>query len=110
MQPILRDLSQPSRDVPSSVLSLEQERRLTSILAILSGIREDTNHVTAIAVRETSHPEALEVLVAINKANERDGNQYLADIKTALNCIFDTLREANDGEIGCSFSISLLNY
>lgn len=97
VQPSLREIHLLPGNTTRRILPLEQENQLTSVLALLSALRDDTRHVTATAFRERSRPQGLEILVAINKASPTDGDEYLKEIKAGLHRIFCEISSATEG-------------
>lgn len=83
----------------SRLLPLEQERRLTSILAVLSSVREDVNRITAVAVQEASASSSLNVLVAVNRTSSSDGRANLKEVKAGFNRIFALLAKATENNL-----------
>ncbi|CRK30174.1 hypothetical protein BN1723_014347 [Verticillium longisporum] len=99
-------------------LSLEQEQQLTGVLAVLSSIREDANLITAAAIREVRtseeqhHQTSLEALVAVNKFELSDWDDYLVSVCDGLGRIFNALsratREAFRGKLRGRFDSGAL--
>ncbi|CRK28569.1 hypothetical protein BN1708_015245 [Verticillium longisporum] len=95
-------------------LSLEQEQQLTGVLAVLSSIREDANLITAAAIREVRtseeqhHQTSLEALVAVNKFELSDWDDYLVSVCDGLGRIFNALSRATRGRSPqCAVHITL---
>lgn len=99
--------TQPQRNCTSDLsnykegytLSFDEERRLRSVLAFLSSIRNDPNYIPAICIRERRKPTSLDVLVAVNKGHADDGNDMLRELENGFNKLFEVLSRACDGKI-----------
>lgn len=72
-------------------LSFEQESELATTLAFLSGISDDSNHVTAVALEELPDTGQCKVLIAINKPNPDRGNEIQGQIYGSFKQIFGQL-------------------
>ncbi|KAL6171565.1 hypothetical protein ACJQWK_02578 [Exserohilum turcicum] len=77
--------------------SFVQERDLASTLAFLSYTEDDPNHIPALCVEENPKLMSLDVVVAVNKKNEADGNEALQNIEQNLEKIFTILSEISQG-------------
>ncbi|KAH8698773.1 hypothetical protein BGW36DRAFT_426464 [Talaromyces proteolyticus] len=75
-------------------LPFDKERSLTGIIAFLSSLRDDPDHIPAVCVREDPDGGGLNVIVAVNKRRESDGNSLLQDLKGGFEQIFQTLAGA----------------
>ncbi|KAM5351697.1 hypothetical protein ACJ41O_004420 [Fusarium nematophilum] len=73
-------------------LSLRDERYLTSTLAFLSSVRDDSNKITAVCVEE--RPPGMVVMVAANAKGPGVSSAYLASVKHGFDGVFSILREA----------------
>ncbi|KAG7149026.1 hypothetical protein HYQ46_002068 [Verticillium longisporum] len=98
-------------------LSLEQEQQLTGVLAVLSSIREDANLITAAAIREVRtseeqhHQTSLEALVAVNKFELSDWDDYLVSLEYQVSIDIVTrkmVREAFRGKLRGRFDSGAL--
>lgn len=81
------------------VLSFERERSLASALAYLSNINDDPNRIPAICIEENHRPggkSSLQILLAVNKSECKDGDKFLQTIKTSFEGIFATLSQVAD--------------
>lgn len=85
----------PHVDVPDlsrgHTLSLRTERHLTSELAMLSSIKNEPYHVTAVCIQETD--SRLHILVAVNAETSCDSD-YLKSVKKGFDGLLDILRKA----------------
>jgi len=81
------------------VLSFERERSLAGALAYLSNIKDDPNRIPAICIEEVHRPRgksSLRILLAVNKSEYKDGDDFLQTIKTGFEGIFAELSQAVD--------------
>ncbi|KAF8851658.1 hypothetical protein BDZ45DRAFT_750438 [Acephala macrosclerotiorum] len=62
-------------------LSFERERNLAGTLAFLSNLKDGPEHIPAVCVEEAPKSAFLNVLLAVNKASPKDGEQVLQNIK-----------------------------
>jgi hypothetical protein len=80
------------------ILSFRRERSLASMLAFLSSISDNPDHVTAVCVEEDHETMSLSVLLAINKAQKDDNNQIQQNMKQGFERIFAVLAQVSDGK------------
>ncbi|KAK0667622.1 hypothetical protein QBC41DRAFT_395512 [Cercophora samala] len=80
--------SQPD---PSRALPFETEVSLTSTLAFLSGISDDSSHVVAVCVEELPSRKGICVRVAVNKATSGAAEVVLQRIKDGLQMVLKCL-------------------
>lgn len=85
----------PGPDLIGYALPLRAERHLTSTLAFLSSIEDDSTKITACCVRENI--AGLEVLLAVN-ATSSHNSAYLELVKTGFERIFYLLKKAATSE------------
>lgn len=78
-------------------LSFTQERDLASILAFLSSIKEDPNHIPALCIEECVDSSSLKVLLAVNKTRWGDGKGNLQNIKHRFDEMFAILSAVSEG-------------
>jgi hypothetical protein len=79
-------------------LSTEEERSLVGTLAFLASIKDDPDHIPAVCVRPHPNLAALDVLLAVNKANRNDGHEILQISKEGFERIFGVLSRVGSGE------------
>ncbi|PON20112.1 hypothetical protein TGAM01_v211007 [Trichoderma gamsii] len=72
----------------------QEERNLASVLAFLSSISNNPNHVSAVSILEDVTTGSLNLLIAINKAKFDDGNHILQQLKDRFEDIFAQLSQA----------------
>ncbi|TGO06968.1 hypothetical protein BTUL_0369g00010 [Botrytis tulipae] len=77
-------------------LSFERERSLASVLAFLSSISDNPDHITAVCVEEDHETMSLNVLLAINKAQQNDNSQIQEEMKQGFERIFAGLAQVSD--------------
>ncbi|KAH8774483.1 hypothetical protein F5883DRAFT_412897, partial [Diaporthe sp. PMI_573] len=93
------------------VLSFERERSLAGALAYLSNIKDDPNRIPAICIEEVHRPRgksSLRILLAVNRSEYKDGDDFLQTIKTGFEGIFAELSQAvddNDDQVGLEHKI-----
>ncbi|KAH6629781.1 hypothetical protein C7974DRAFT_336537, partial [Boeremia exigua] len=75
----------------SYALSYNQERHLTGTLAFICNTRDDSDHTPALCIEEDSQSASLNVMLAVNRADEEDGSNVLQDLKEGLEKIFGFL-------------------
>ncbi|KAJ4322783.1 hypothetical protein N0V84_004676 [Fusarium piperis] len=73
-------------------LSLDDERHLTSMLGLLSCIRDDINNITAVCVQETR--PGMAIMVAANAKEADVSSPYLPSVKLGLENVFSRLKDA----------------
>lgn len=82
------------------VLSFERERSLAGALAYITNIKDDPNRVAAICVEE-KHPrrgkQSLRILLAVNRSEYKDGDDFLQILETGFEGIFAELSKVVDG-------------
>ncbi|KAF4975015.1 hypothetical protein FZEAL_8160 [Fusarium zealandicum] len=74
------------------ILSLEDERHLTTSLAFISSIQDDSNKITAVCVEERL--SGLVVMVAANAKTPGITSPYLPSVKQGFDGIFSSLKDA----------------
>ena len=79
------------------ILSFERERSVTAVLAFLSSLDDNPNHVKAVCVKEELDTASLHVFLAVNRAGEDDGNQVLLDTRQGFEKLFTILGQITDG-------------
>ncbi|THV44102.1 hypothetical protein BGAL_0733g00010 [Botrytis galanthina] len=87
-------------------LSFERERSLASVLAFLSSISDNPDHVTAVCVEEDHETMSLNVLLAINKAQQNDNSQIQEEMKLGFERIFAGLAQVSDARILCRLRLA----
>ncbi|KAK8086389.1 hypothetical protein PG994_001363 [Apiospora phragmitis] len=86
----------PDYEEGGYTLSFEQERHLASVLAFLSSIRNNSNYIPAVCLREKRKPSSLDVLLAVNKAQKDDGNDMLKDLECGFKRLFSILSRVSN--------------
>lgn len=93
------------------VLPFDRERQFVGACAFLSNIKTRIESIPAVCVRENHETNSLELLVAVNKRTADDGREYLRDMKSGFQGVFNALRRANIGElshpltdVGCQYT------
>ena len=89
---------QPNSQSPIYTLPFDKERSFTGILAFISSIRDDKQHIPAICVGESCDSSHLRIFLAVNKAGSNDGNSVLNDIHHGLSKIFGLLKNGFDSK------------
>jgi hypothetical protein len=79
-------------------LPRDRERSLADTLAFLSSRTDDPNHIHAVCLEEAAGSTNLNVLLAVNKINTGDGEQFLHQSKQGLERIFAVLSRPLDGK------------
>ncbi|KAG6009057.1 hypothetical protein E4U21_003389 [Claviceps maximensis] len=80
-------------------LSFDHERKLVGVLAFLSSVTDEPDHIPAVCVEEKCDSSGLRVMLAVNKKSYQDGNKKLALIKEGFQSLFAILGQVSDGEI-----------
>lgn len=81
------------------VLSFSRESHLAEALAFITGISDNSDHITAVSLEEIPKGAGLRVLIAINRsthANPTD-ERILGRIKSGLEAAFQLLARASTG-------------
>ena len=86
---------------PRRTLSFSREVFVSSGLASLAEISDDSNHIVAVAIEERPAVQGLAVVVAINKANPASAEGALGRIKHGLQGIFNILARLGHGMFSC---------
>ncbi|TGO44494.1 hypothetical protein BCON_0509g00010 [Botryotinia convoluta] len=94
--PSLNPISNLSVRHKRYTLSFERERSLASVLAFLSSISDNPNHITAVCVEEDHETMSLNVLLAINKDRQNDNSQIQEELKQGFERIFAGLAQVSD--------------
>lgn len=74
------------------MLSFRQESEITSTLAFLSGISNDSSHITAVSLEELPAEGGCKILLAINKLKPTCGQEILDKVQRGFEQIFKRLR------------------
>ncbi|KAI1400694.1 hypothetical protein F4819DRAFT_487385 [Hypoxylon fuscum] len=80
-------------------LPFEKERSLVGTLAFLAYTKDDINYIPAICVEEGAEAAYLNVLLAVNKATQDDGQKVLKELKEGFGEIFSLLSRADDSSV-----------
>jgi hypothetical protein len=96
----------PSHNLVNSVkisherytLPFERESSLAGTLAFLSSTTDDPNYIPAVCLEEDPRSAALNVLLAINKAERDRGDQVLQRIRQGFEEIFSALARLLNSE------------
>lgn len=75
----------------SRVLSFQQENKIVSTLAFLSGVSNYPDHITAVCLEELPAAGGCKVLLAINRLNPNSGQDVLDKIQRGFEQIFRRL-------------------
>ncbi|KAI0172811.1 hypothetical protein GGR52DRAFT_591309 [Hypoxylon sp. FL1284] len=78
------------------ILPFSKERILAGTLAFLAYAKEDNNYIPAVCIEEKPKAGYLNVLLAVNKATENDGEDVLQESKKRLEGIFIILAQMDD--------------
>lgn len=78
-------------------LSFEQESQLATTFAFLSGITDDSEHVTAVCIEEVPSTQGCKILVAINKATPGSRDNLLQRIEEGFEGILRNLARISSG-------------
>ena len=82
-------------------LSISDERKLVGTLAFLSNASDDSNHVPAVCLQESSPQLSLDVLLAVNRVEWKDGDQVLQELRRGFETVFAILSSrVSEGELG----------
>jgi hypothetical protein len=73
-----------------------EERKLTGIFAFLSSIEDDPDHIPAVCLQQHER-KPFELLLAVNRKRQDDGNQILQTTKTGFEAIFRILSRVGSG-------------
>ncbi|KAK0733954.1 hypothetical protein B0T26DRAFT_46153 [Lasiosphaeria miniovina] len=76
-------------------LSFARESSLAGVLALISGISNNPDHVVATCIEERPDGGGMRVLLAVNKRSPMSGDDVLARIKNGLETIFGLLSRVN---------------
>lgn len=98
-----------ARHDPRRTLPFQEEDDLAKTLAFLSGISDDSNHVTAVSIEELPGEQGCKVLVAINRVAPVSGSEILNKIHAGFKKIFEQLAEIRLGMYVDVFSPADLN-
>lgn len=79
-------------------LSFEQERSLADTLAFLSSTKDDPGYIPAVCVEEEPESTLTNVLLAVNKVAQCDGNEILESVRQSFDALFAVLSQVSDGE------------
>ncbi|ROT37244.1 hypothetical protein SODALDRAFT_192627 [Sodiomyces alkalinus F11] len=77
------------------ILPIDRESRLAGAVALLTSLSNDSNCITAASIVENQKDDRLDVLVAVNRAKERDQGPYLDKVATGLRTVFEVLARAS---------------
>lgn len=92
VQNTLRGRFEDERPDPRRTLSFQHESDIVTTLAFLSGISDDSEHVTAVCLEELS-TGGCKVLVAINKLKPTSSSEVLDRVQRGFTRIFSQLAE-----------------
>lgn len=90
-KPFVNPQSLHRRQWPGYSLPFDVETKLTSTLAFLASTIHKSETVTATCIQEIPEASAVNVLVAINKANVTEGKRVLVRIRRELREVFAAL-------------------
>ncbi|KAJ5738759.1 hypothetical protein N7493_001914 [Penicillium malachiteum] len=76
-------------------LPFSTERDLVETLSFLSKTIDGSDYIPAVCVEQNSSGNSLEVIIAVNKSNPKDGNDILGKVKTGFEEIFEILHTAD---------------
>ncbi|GAB0136357.1 hypothetical protein EsDP_00004660 [Epichloe bromicola] len=81
-------------------LPFDRERELVGVVAFLSSLTDDSEHIPAVCVEEKHAPssQGAQVLLAVNRKSPYDGDGTLALIRRGLQSIFAILGRVSDGK------------
>ncbi|KAJ0108530.1 hypothetical protein J7T55_002134 [Diaporthe amygdali] len=79
-------------NVERRILSVQQERELSTNLAFLAGVSDCPNHVMGVCIAELPGIGGCQIMVAINKRLPPDGNEILRRVQKGFEQIFRRLR------------------
>ncbi|OTB01829.1 hypothetical protein M426DRAFT_265560 [Hypoxylon sp. CI-4A] len=79
-------------------LTFEKERDLAGTLAFLAYPKHGIDHIPAVCIEEDSSSTYLNILIAVNKSSQHDGQQLLERLKGEFDEIFSILARA-DGSL-----------
>ncbi|KAI1417315.1 hypothetical protein F5Y13DRAFT_83058 [Hypoxylon sp. FL1857] len=78
-------------------LPFEKERGLAGTLAFLAYPKDAVDHIPAVCIEEVGDAKYLNVILAINKAEQTSGQQFLEELKKRFEVIFSLLAQADAG-------------
>lgn len=88
-----RRQEEPDDDAAAAwTLSLDDERHLTSVLGLLSCVKDDIDNITAVCVEER-RPGMMAVMVAANAKGAGVSSPYLPSVKLGLEHVFSQLKD-----------------
>lgn len=92
VQNTLHGFLETERPDPRRTLSFQHESDIVTTLAFLSGISDDSEHITAVCLEELS-TGGCKVLVAINKLDPTSSSEVLDRVQRGFTQIFSQLAE-----------------
>ncbi|KIW07134.1 uncharacterized protein PV09_02006 [Verruconis gallopava] len=94
-QPSKNSVGELKCDSRGYTLSFAQEQSLAGILAFISSVEDDTDHITAVCIREDRKSSSLEVLLAVNRLHYNSGNVFLEKVERGFNKLFSMLKQVH---------------
>lgn len=96
----------PCEDDLSSIIHSTKERSLAGMLAFISSIRDDTDHIPAVCVVEEPNSHCMGILLAANRVGFNDGTNILRDLEQGFDKIFHILEGRLDGKFRNHFNMN----
>ena len=90
-------------------LSLNEERRLASVLAFLSSMESDRNYIPAICLKEEPDKGVIRVLCAVNRSEWADGSGVPQALERGFERIFAALIKWPESKHSC-FPLKLTSF